>query len=286
METIRERAGDAPEVREVADAGEAAMALSAARDVGTELVVVVGGDGSIRTAATFLAGSGATLGIVPTGTGNLFAAALGIPRSPAKAARHLLTGRVRAVDLGEVETGAGRCGFVVACGTGFDARVMALSSPRAKALFGIAACFAAALGAARTARGVITRISAHGEVREVVALATLVANAGELIPGVLGARVPIRPDDGVLDLIAVTGRTALDGTMGAISLLMEGSGPEPGTIRESHGAIRLRASRIRVDTQPAEPVEIDGDVVEGAGGWLDATVRPGAIQVIAGERDR
>ena len=284
VEAIRRRSGTAPEVVEASDAGQAEQALAAARSGGTALVVVAGGDGSVRTAAGALAGSEATLGIVPTGTGNLFAASLGIARDPRMAARQLATVRLRQVDLGEVETGAGRGAFVVACGAGFDARVMAMTSAQAKARFGIAAYFAAAFRAARTVRGASTRITADGTTLQVRSLATLVANAGEIIPGVLGPRTPIRPDDGLLDLIVVTGRTALQGAVPAIAALMEASVLEPGAVRKSWGALRLRASRIRVETDPPEPIEVDGDLIGEAGGWLEAAIRPGVLRVIAGER--
>ncbi len=69
---------------------------------GAEAVVVAGGDGTIRTAAKLLAGTGKPLGILPLGTRNRLARALGIPGAPAGAIRSLAAGSVRHADIGEV----------------------------------------------------------------------------------------------------------------------------------------------------------------------------------------
>lgn len=69
---------------------------------GAEVVVVAGGDGTIRTAAKLLAGTDKPLGILPLGTRNRLARALGIPEDPAEAIRSLAAGSARHTDIGEV----------------------------------------------------------------------------------------------------------------------------------------------------------------------------------------
>jgi diacylglycerol kinase family enzyme len=69
---------------------------------GAEAVVVAGGDGTIRTAAKLLAGTEKPLGILPLGTRNRLARALGIPEEPAEAIRSLAAGSLRHADIGEV----------------------------------------------------------------------------------------------------------------------------------------------------------------------------------------
>lgn len=73
----------------------------AVRD-GAEAVMVAGGDGTIRTAAKLLAGTDKPLGILPLGTRNRLARALGIPVNPAEAIRSLAAGSFRYADIGEV----------------------------------------------------------------------------------------------------------------------------------------------------------------------------------------
>ena len=91
--------------------------------------------------------------------GNLYAAAIGVPRDLDAAVAALATGRPRRLDVGEVrlvgpavaEPGSpvappppDPVSFIVACGTGFDARVIAATSREMKRRYGVAAYFLAA----------------------------------------------------------------------------------------------------------------------------------------------
>lgn len=274
---VESRTGRPPAVRETASAAEGRAAAAEALTAGTTLVVVVGGDGSVRSTATALIGSGTALGIVPAGTGNLLASALGIPRRPARAASVLASAGERTIDLGRAWVGAGSATehpFVVAAGMGFDARVMAATNERRKASLGVAAYFATATAVAARLRSFAVRLDVDGTVHETDAVAVLVANTGELIPGLLRPRLPLVPDDGVLDVLVARGRGPVGGARGAIELLLG---------RGLHTAVgpyaaRFAARRVEVVAATAEPIEVDGDVV-GAG-RLVAEVVPGALRVL------
>ena len=87
---------------------------------GAGLVIAFGGDGHVNEVANGLAGTGAALGIVPGGTMNVFARALGIPLDPFEAIGHLLGklgGEPRHVPLGLVDDRY----FTFSAGCGFDA---------------------------------------------------------------------------------------------------------------------------------------------------------------------
>jgi len=102
------------DVRESQDLAREAVAQ------GTDALVVVGGDGMVHLGLQAVGGSDTAFGVVPAGTGNDFARALGIPlRDPALAASIVITGVERRIDLGR--TGDQWFGGVVAAG--FDARV-------------------------------------------------------------------------------------------------------------------------------------------------------------------
>jgi diacylglycerol kinase (ATP) len=108
--------------RSADDGGEAAAAAVAA---GSQAVVVCGGDGAVASVLPVLAGSPVPLGLLPGGSGNDFARALGLPvRDAVAAARMVAMGSAGPVDLGRLHS-AGRpdrwFGTVVA--VGFDARV-------------------------------------------------------------------------------------------------------------------------------------------------------------------
>ena len=86
---------------------------------GFDIVVAVGGDGSVNEVSKGLLGSQTALAILPAGSGNGLAWHLGIPLDLKKALVLLLEGQVVKLDCGEI---AGKH-FVNVCGIGFDAHV-------------------------------------------------------------------------------------------------------------------------------------------------------------------
>jgi diacylglycerol kinase (ATP) len=102
------------------DAAASGDLIREAVEKGTEIVVVAGGDGMVNLAAQVLAGTDVALGIIPLGTGNDTARALGIPlRDPAAAADRIVAGRMRRIDLAR----AGERYFATVLAAGFDAAV-------------------------------------------------------------------------------------------------------------------------------------------------------------------
>ncbi len=276
-EAIRARTGVAPDVQVAVSAGAGRAAATEAVAAGAPLIVVAGGDGSVRVVASVVAGTGTALGIVPGGTGNLLAAALGIPRRPARATAALATARERRIDLGRAWLGPDRelhVPFIVAAGVGFDARVMAATTERRKRRLGIAAYFATATAVAARIRPFDVRLIVDGVVHETDALAVLVANAGELVPGLLRPRLPLVPDDGVFDVLVARGRGAVGGSRAALELLL-GRGIH--TAIGPYGA-RFVARRVEIVAAHGELVEVDGDVLGAT--HLAAEVDPGALRVL------
>ncbi|WP_449066373.1 diacylglycerol kinase [Planomonospora algeriensis] len=163
---------------------------------GPDALVAFGGDGLVHLAVQAVAGTDVPLGIIPAGTGNDIAAALGLPaRDALAAAGVVLGGRVRTVDavrIGEDEWFAG----VLCCG--FDSRV----NERANRLTwppGMAKYLVALVEELRDFAPIPFRIDLDGEVVEVEAMLVAVGNtrsygAGmKVCPGAL-------PDDGLLDV--------------------------------------------------------------------------------------
>ena len=106
---------------------------------GADVVIAVGGDGTVRTVASAVSGTGHALGIIPIGTGNLFARNMGIPVDDADAALTVATSHgSRLVDMGRLwlldhpEDDHGHA-FLIIAGIGFDAAMIDDTDPALKA---------------------------------------------------------------------------------------------------------------------------------------------------------
>lgn len=89
-------------------------------DAGEHLVIAFGGDGHVNEVANGVAGTDSVLGIVPGGTMNVFARALGLPLDPFRAIEHLANSvgtETRSVPLGQMDERY----FTFSAGCGFDA---------------------------------------------------------------------------------------------------------------------------------------------------------------------
>ena len=122
LDTLRS-AGVTPHVRPATTRAEAERQAAAAVAEGTDVVVAVGGDGAAHAGLQAVAGTATPLGVVPAGTGNDLALALGVPTDPRAAARavaeDLQAGRATTVDAGR--TGERWWATVLCCG--FDSAV-------------------------------------------------------------------------------------------------------------------------------------------------------------------
>ncbi|MGW5331296.1 diacylglycerol kinase family protein [Streptomyces bauhiniae] len=259
--------------------GQAAQAL----DEGAALVVVCGGDGTVRAAADRLAGSGVPLAVVPFGTGNLLARNLGLPLTPAEALDAALGGAPRVIDLARIEgDGLPATHFAVMSGVGLDAAMMkyAEEHDRAKALLGWPAYVLAAPKAMRGPRmGLSVRLDGGQPLRRTARM-VLVGNTGELQGG-LRLIPDARPDDGVLDLLILDPQGP-GGWLRTVSALLLHRGRDG---EKGDGQPEFRTFRRAEFTFDApEPREIDGDPV-GTGLRLSVEVVPGALTVLVPNRE-
>jgi len=267
--------GWAVEIARTGGPGDGERLARAAVADGVDVLVAHGGDGTAMEVAAAVVGTGRQLGLLPAGTGNLLAGNLRIPRSWRAATDVILAAVPRTIDVGRLTTAAGSRCFAVACGTGFDAELMRSTAPHHKRVFGMGAYVATAVGLATDIRRARVRIEADGVVHEAHAAIVLVANCGELIPGVLPIHAAIRPDDGVFD-IAIFDAATMGQALRLVWRLFQ---------RQPHadpGISFLRASRVAITTEPALPVQADGE----AAGTTPLTVEllPRALHVLAPRR--
>ena len=177
--------------------------LELARDAvarALDVLFVLGGDGTLRVAASALAGSATALGPLPGGTTNVVAGALGLPAAPLLAARALARGAVRELDVGRAGDGV----FLMQVSGGLDARVMAAVDARWKRRLGKLAVAWSGLREWARYRFPSFALEADGEQVEatgfVVANLAQYAGGFEIVPGA-------RPDDRQLELLVFRGIT-------------------------------------------------------------------------------
>lgn len=272
---------------EVLEAGEPAVVRAAATsavDAGAGLVVVAGGDGTVRDASGPLTRSGTPVAVVPCGTGNLYAAAAGLPHDLGAAIDVIRAGVPVPCDVGAVrmrplgdpggEADAVDSPFIVACGTGLDARLIAATSREAKRRYGVAAYFLAASRLLGDLAPRPTVLEVDGVRKELETVVVLVANCGEAIPGRLRPRLPIRPDDGLLHVFVLPRGGILGGIRGALELMLADTAGKSA----SGAGIRLLGTHVRVTVSPPGPTQVDGDVF--APSSLDAHLHPGGLLLV------
>jgi diacylglycerol kinase family enzyme len=256
----------------IAETGSVEDGLRAVREAvtaGARLVFAAGGDGTVRACAQVLEGTGVPLAIVPLGTANLVARALGVPDRIGPALRVGFRGRDRLIDLACVEDPGGVV-FVAMAGIGLDAAVVRAARGDGKRRLGWVAYLAA--GARHLGWGE-REFSVRLDDETVVcrrARCVVVGNVG-LLPGGFRLLPEAWVDDGWLDvgILAPSGGLGWVGVAGRVLLRSR---------RQDRSLERFRARRVEIKVGEELPRQIDGEVV-AAGRTLTVSVRPGGLRV-------
>jgi diacylglycerol kinase (ATP) len=242
-------------------------------DAGTESVVVLGGDGAAHAAVQACAETETALAMVPAGTGNDLARALGLPKNPIEAAAVVAQGlrdnARKRFDLGKVEGGGW---FATVLCAGFDAavneRVNRMRWPRGPRRYDIA--IVAELAALKQARLIVRTES---ETLELAANSVAIGNTPYY-----GGGIPVCPKadpaDGTLD-ITIVGKASRRDLVRILPGLRTGAHTE-------HPAVStLRAKSVSLAADGGWLGYADGERI----GPLPLEIRcvPGAISVIAGQ---
>jgi YegS/Rv2252/BmrU family lipid kinase len=239
---------------------------------GAELVIVCGGDGTVRTVCAELAGTGVSVGVVPAGTGNLLARNLGIPLFLQAAVDVALYGQDRAIDLVKVSgDGIGDDEhYMVMAGMGFDAAIMEGANEQIKARVGWLAYVVSGL---RNLMFPAVRLEISidgGDWSRHRARTVVIGNVGYLQAG-----MPLLPDaaidDGVLDVVILHPSRFLSWIPLAVRVLSKGRRTDDLINRMTGRTVSIRAS---ADT----PRQLDGDSI-GAGRELNAECVHGKLLV-------
>jgi diacylglycerol kinase family enzyme len=247
-----------------ADAGHGVTREAVA--AGAQLVFAVGGDGTVRACAQALAGSQIPLAIVPRGTANLVATALGIPSSLGAALAVGFGQHERRIDLAVADG----ITFAAMAGIGLDAAVVGAT---AAGLKGAAGWLGYAATGIRRLAGTCTGFEIRLDGGEPIgrqARCVVVGNVG-LLPGGFVLLPEARPDDGLLDV----GILAPAGPFGW---------PRVGwrvLTRSRHDDAvleRYQARRVEIAAEAQLPRQADGELI-GTAASLTVTLAPGGLLV-------
>src|SRR6266566_2376581 len=262
---------------------------------GASLVFAAGGDGTVRACAEALAGTGVPLAIVPLGTANLTARALGVPGRADRAVEAGFGGRDGKIDLARIDgagidgtridgtridgtridvSGAGGTWFAAMAGIGLDAAVVGATPEQLKRRFGwVAYAAAGATRLALPAHDFTVRLDDAEPLRR-RARCVVVANAG-LLPGGFTLLPEARLEDGLLDVGILAPASAWDWLRVAGRVLARGRR------QAGHGDRTLehfQARHVQISADADLPRQVDGEIVAPARA-LSVSVCPGALTV-------
>jgi diacylglycerol kinase (ATP) len=191
----------------VEDAGQGPT--QAALDAGAELVIVAGGDGTVRAVAEVMAGRRVPLALLPSGTGNLLARNMKLTLSDvAHSLRTAFTGDddridVARIDIRRQDASVDSHVFLVMAGTGLDAQIMANTDDQLKKKAGWLA-YAQALVVVLRDKSMLRlsyQLDGH-RTRSERARALIIGNCGSL-PANIMLLPEAAVDDGLLDIIVL-----------------------------------------------------------------------------------
>jgi diacylglycerol kinase (ATP) len=232
---------------EVPKSKKAPAQVQRALKEGAELIFAWGGDGMVQRCVDVLAGSGASLAIIPAGTANLFASNLGIPEDIEAAVAIGLRGDRREFDVGRFNGER----FAVMAGAGFDAAMIRDSGDGGlKERIGRAAYVWSGSENLRSKPFRATIEVDGAEWYKGKATCILLGNVGKLVGGI-EAFEDARPDDGKLEIGVVTADGVLDW-----SRMMARAAT--GSLGDSPFAQRTKARDVKVKLSRKVLYELDG----------------------------
>ncbi len=241
--------------------GHALVLAKCAARKGYEVVVCVGGDGTINEVVNGLYDAGGirdvTLGIISTGTGSDYVRTIGLPLDYRQACRRLMSLRRIVVDLGVVECASGgvlaKRLFVNFAGLGFDAEIVKATGERFKAFGSVPSYLLGLLNAVLFYKNREVSLSLDGKVDRRRICAIEVSN-GRYGGGRMFLAPQADPADGLLDALII-------GDLSKPDLVWSLPRIYRGTHLTHPKVIVKRAKEIYVSPERGMAVQADGELV-------------------------
>ena len=236
-----------------------------------DLVLAVGGDGTVSAVSDGLVGSSIPLGIIPTGTGNLIARELNIPHDVEAAVALIASApRARKIDAMRI----GKRAYVLNASVGISASVIGGTTRESKSRFGRIAYVGTALLKVLTSRPRYLVVEVDGKAHPYRAVEVAIMNCGQLGSLFYPSDPDIRIDDGHLGIWILSMKTIWDYPRYLFGVV---AGWPMG-----HDAHFIRARKtVSIRSNVPLPFQADGDMIGTTP--VEVTVLPGAVMVLVPE---
>lgn len=278
MRLAFEKKGINCSVRVTSGMGDARLWSSEAAETGFDLIVAIGGDGTIGEVVSgqAIATVKVPVAVVPVGTANVVALALALPWLPGTAMGNILEGRILPFDVGYLPA-MDRHFFLMAA-IGYPARVIQDSPRRLKNLFGVFTYLAAGIRNALNLDEVRIFIEEKdGTSHEFEGNTILLSNIGKIGDINLKVTPDTSAHDGKFDLTIISSRSLWDLLVVLFRMLTWRHQP---TERLHH----FQAESVVIATDPPVAVQIDGENLGETP--LEAEIIHQGVQIIVGDRYR
>ena len=258
----------------------ASEVAAAAAEQGYQTVVALGGDGTVHEVINGLMRCAPErrprLGVVPLGSGNDFAYAVGVPSNPQDAIERVFAGQPRAVDVALIRDGTGRSEYWSnSCGMGFDAAIN-IRSRKIKRLNGFVMYLTATLQSiALNFEAPRLKVQYDGGVLDQPIMMLTLGN-GTREGGGFVTTPEAKVDDGLLDFVYIHQISQLR-LLQLLPMVMKG------THIHQPDVSYARTSRLVLDSDRALPIHIDGELFapyEADVRHVEVEVVPAAINVL------
>ncbi|TDB39710.1 MAG: diacylglycerol kinase [Actinobacteria bacterium] len=256
-------------LRFMREESDLAHLLRDARDY--DRVVAAGGDGTISSVAYALRNTGIPLVPYPSGTANLFAHNIGLPREPHELAAMTMNGVPVALDIGELDH-AGGVGFLMIAGAGFDAALIE-GARELKPMLGEGAyLLSAAQNLQPTVATFILRLDGRRVATE--GIAVLIVNLAK-IQFDLSVTHGSDAQDGMLEVVVVKTRSVAGLLPAVWAALLDRLGEHA-----ARPGLEIHTAReIEIVSEPPLPLQSDGEIIDCRTPFT-ARVLPGAVMIV------
>jgi YegS/Rv2252/BmrU family lipid kinase len=275
---VRQRLRERFDVREfeVCEGSNPAQCARDAIAAGAELVIAAGGDGTVSGVAGQLLDTGVPLGVIPLGTSNSFAAALGIPGEWQGAVETLAADHRRVIDTARCENDGITRTMILHGSIGFHTEAEVVTSKEAKQRWGQLAYIANAVLQLGELPEFQVELESFGHVVRCTATAVAVANVVPRKTFLAHGPSTVDPSDGLLDVTIIAMRSITEALATGVHLLRQAA---VGDAAQRDNIGYFACKRVRITTDPPMRVLIDGE--EAGMSPLYVESRPGSLVVVA-----